>query len=79
MGERDYQTTPQKRNNNLAGYAIVCFIIGGPLLQFGMIFFPFMTMFPGAWAGPVFIMFAIGLVFVIAGVYFLVQWFNSGQ
>ncbi len=49
------------------------------MLQFGIVFLPFMTLFPGSWAVPLFAMFGIGLIFVIAGVYFLVQWFNSGQ
>jgi hypothetical protein len=79
MEENRYQATPKKRNNNLAGYAIVCFIIGGPMLQISLVFLPFLWMFPGASTVGIIALLAIGVVFVIGGVYFLVQWFNSGD
>lgn len=79
MEESDYQSRPTKRNNNLAGYAIVCFIISAPLLQISLMFLPFMGMFTGAFGGGIIILVAIGSVFLIGGAYFLVQWFNSGK
>jgi hypothetical protein len=78
MGEDSYHTTPKKRNNNLAGYAILCLLIGGPLLQVSVIFLPFMVIFPVAFAGGIITLFALGIVFAVGGVYFLVQWWNSG-
>ncbi|TFF84807.1 hypothetical protein EU524_00175 [Candidatus Thorarchaeota archaeon] len=79
MEEQPYQSRATKRDNNLAGYAIVCFIICAPLIQLPLLFLPFMSVFPGGASSGFIIMLAIGIVFAIAGVYFLVKWFNSGS
>jgi hypothetical protein len=67
------------RNNNLAGYAIVCFMIGGPLLQISIGFLPFIMMFPGSSIAGFIVMAAIGAIICIVGVYFLISWFNSDK
>ena len=70
---------PRTRNNNLAGYAIVCFMIGGPLLQVSLLMLSVLWMLPGSSVAGFVVMAAIGAIMVIAGIYFLISWFNSDK
>ncbi|MGQ4911950.1 MAG: hypothetical protein ACP6KW_07240 [Candidatus Thorarchaeota archaeon] len=77
IAENRAGTRPRRRNNNLAGYAIVCFMIGGPLIQMPLMLIPFMLMTPGANIGVFLMMLSFGVIVIVAGVYFLISWFNS--
>jgi hypothetical protein len=54
-------------------------MIGGPLLQISIFMLPFIAMMPGASAAGFIAMAAIGAIIAIAGVYFLIAWFNSDK
>ncbi|RLI56989.1 MAG: hypothetical protein DRP09_04385 [Candidatus Thorarchaeota archaeon] len=68
IAENRVGTHLRRRNNNLAGYAIVCFISGGPLIQMPLLMTPFMLMTPGANIGVFLMMLSFGVIVIMAGI-----------
>ncbi|TFG29571.1 hypothetical protein EU528_09585 [Candidatus Thorarchaeota archaeon] len=66
------------RNNNLLGGAIVCFMIGLPIMQILVFFIPLMALMPIVDPTFIVVLLVMGIIPTICGFYLMYKWYYSG-